>query len=65
MRRYVEMEYKCGKVLQRRRGSGGNVRLSTDEFLVNSLRVCLSCQIAILQYTVFQKKHVTTFLMIS
>jgi len=27
-KRYGEIEYKGGKVLQRRRGSGGNVRLS-------------------------------------
>jgi len=27
---------KGGKVLQRWRGSGGNVRLSTDEFLVEN-----------------------------
>jgi len=33
----VEIEYsRGGKVLQRCRGSGGNVRLSTNEFLVFS-----------------------------
>jgi len=40
--RYGKIEYSSGKVIQRRRGSSGYVRLSSiDEFLVISLKRAL------------------------